>query len=70
MEDVPDQDSAKISEAIIKLEFAYRSNSCLLIGTPKIYTTTGFGTGKNREMAGVDDLVVYIYIYIYICKLL
>jgi len=30
------------------------------IGTPKIYTTTGFGPRKNREMAGVDDLVVYI----------
>jgi len=24
------------------------------------YTTTGFGPGKNREMAGVDDLVVYM----------
>ena len=31
-----------------------------LIGTPKIYTTTGLGPRKNREMAGVDDLVVYI----------
>jgi len=31
-----------------------------LIGTPKIYTTTGFGPRKNREMAGVDDLVVYM----------
>jgi len=30
-----------------------------IIGTPKIYTTTGFGSRKNREMAGVDDLVVY-----------
>ena len=30
------------------------------IGTPKIYTTTGLGPRKNREMAGVDDLVVYI----------
>jgi len=30
------------------------------IGTPKIYTTTGFGLRKNREMAGVDDLVVYM----------
>jgi len=30
------------------------------IGTPKIYTTTGFGPRKNREMAGVDDLVVYM----------
>jgi len=29
------------------------------IGTPKIYTTTGFGLRKNREMAGVDHLVVY-----------
>ena len=28
-------------------------------GTPKIYTTTGIGPRKNREMAGVDDLVVY-----------
>jgi len=32
----------------------------IIIGTPKIYTTTGFGPGKNREMAGVDDLVVYM----------
>ena len=31
-----------------------------MIGTPKIYTTTGFGPRKNREMAGVDDLVVYM----------
>ena len=31
-----------------------------LIGTPKIYTTTGLGLRKNREMAGVDDLVVFI----------
>ena len=32
-----------------------------VIGTPKIYTTTtGFGPRKNREMAGVDDLVVYM----------
>ena len=30
------------------------------IGTPKIYTTTGLGPRKNREMAGVDDLVVYM----------
>jgi len=30
------------------------------IGTPKIYTTTGLGPKKNREMAGVDDLVVYM----------
>jgi len=25
-----------------------------------IYTTTGLGPRKNREMAGVDDLVVYM----------
>jgi len=31
-----------------------------IIGTPKIYTTTGVGPRKNREMAGVDDLVVYM----------
>ena len=31
-----------------------------IFGTPKIYTTTGFGPRKNREMAGVDDLVVYM----------
>ena len=31
-----------------------------LIGTPKIYTTTGLGPRKNREMAGVDHLVVYM----------
>ena len=30
------------------------------IGTPKIYTNTGLGPRKNREMAGVDDLVVYM----------
>ena len=29
-------------------------------GTPKIYTMTGLGPRKNREMAGVDDLVVYM----------
>ena len=29
-------------------------------GTPKIYTTTGFGPRNNLEMAGVDDLVVYM----------
>jgi len=33
---------------------------CFLIGTPNIYTTTGFGLRKNREMAGVDDLMGYI----------
>jgi len=32
----------------------------LSIGTPKIYTTTGFGPRKNREMAGMDHLVVYM----------
>ena len=31
-----------------------------VFGTPKIYTTTGLGRRKNREMAGVDDLVVYM----------
>jgi len=31
-----------------------------IFGTPKIYTTTGFGPRKIREMAGVDDLVVYM----------
>jgi len=31
-----------------------------IIGTPKIYTTTGLEPRKNREMAGVDDLVVYM----------
>jgi len=30
------------------------------MGTTKIYTTTGFGPRKNREMAGVDDLVMYM----------
>ena len=30
------------------------------VGAPEIYTTTGLGPRKNREMAGVDDLVVYI----------
>jgi len=36
------------------------------IGTPEMFTTTGLGPRKNREMAGVDDLVVYMLI----CKLL
>jgi len=31
-----------------------------ILGTQKIYTTTGLGLRKNREMAGVDDLVVYL----------
>jgi len=31
-----------------------------VIGTPEIYTTTGLGPRKNREMAVVDDLVVYM----------
>ena len=31
-----------------------------MFGNPKIYTTTGFGPRKNREMAGVDHLVVYM----------
>jgi len=30
------------------------------VGTPEIYTPTGFGHRKNTEMAGVDDLVVYM----------
>jgi len=30
------------------------------LGTPKIYTTTGLGPRNNREMAGVDNLVVYM----------
>jgi len=30
------------------------------IRTPKMYTTTGFGPRKNREMAGVDHLVLYM----------
>jgi len=34
--------------------------SLIILGTPKIYTTTGFGPRKNREMAGVGALVVYI----------
>ena len=35
-------------------------NEALYIGTQKVYTTTGFGPRKNGEMAGVDDLVVYM----------
>jgi len=31
-----------------------------VLGTPNIYTTTGLGPRKNGEMAGVDDLVVYM----------
>ena len=33
-----------------------------MFGTPKIYTTTGFAPRKNKEMAGVDDVVVYMQI--------
>jgi len=33
---------------------------CKKLGPPKIYTTTGCGPRKSREMAGVDDLVVYM----------
>jgi len=33
---------------------------CCILRNPKIYTTTGLGPRKNREMAGVDDLVVYM----------
>jgi len=45
-----------------------------VIGTPEIYTTTGLGLRKNKEMAGVDDLVVYMqtavkYSSLYIQKL-
>jgi len=32
---------------------------CIKLG-PKIYTTTGLGPKKLREMAGVDDVVVYM----------
>ena len=38
-----------IEETLVLLEF----------GNPKIYTT-GLGHRKNREMAGVDDLVMYM----------
>jgi len=31
-----------------------------VLRTPKMYTTTGCGPRKNREMAGVDHLVVYL----------
>jgi len=36
---------------------------------PKIYTTTGFGLRKNREMAGVDHLVVYMKTAVKYCGL-
>ena len=30
------------------------------VGTPEIYTTTGFGPRKNKKMAGVDHFLVYM----------
>ena len=32
------------------------------MGTPKIYTTTGFGLRKNKKMVGVNHLLVYMQI--------
>ena len=31
-----------------------------LLGTPKIYTTTGFGPRKTKNMAGVDHFLVFM----------
>jgi len=42
-----------------KPDIEERSGVHASMGTSKIYTSTWFGPGKNREMAGVDDLVVY-----------
>ena len=33
---------------------------CLIMGTPKIYPTTGFGRNKKKKMAGVDHFLVYM----------
>ena len=30
------------------------------LGTPKVYTTTGFGPRKNKNIAGVDHFLVYM----------
>ena len=30
------------------------------MGTPKIYTTTGFGPRKNKKIAGVYHVLVYM----------
>jgi len=38
-------------------EEASGSKHRYVFGTPKIYTTTGFGPRKKREMSAVDDLV-------------
>ena len=35
-----------------------------VLGTSKIYTTTGFGPNKNKEMAGVDHLVGYMHPFV------
>jgi len=37
-----------------------KRNGACIVGTPKIYTATGFGPTKNTEMAGVNHLVVYM----------
>jgi len=40
-----------------------------IVGTPEIYTTTGFGPRKNREMAGVDHLVDFFKLQTAVCKI-
>jgi len=45
---------------VVRNVYFDRPHKYAFIGTPKIFTTTGLGPRKNREMAGVDDLVVYM----------
>jgi len=45
---------------VLNLKYGATEFVIVLVGTPKIYTTTGFGPRKNREMAGVDHLLVYM----------
>jgi len=49
-----------VSNAVLLFWLVSFSKVPQVVGTPKMYTTTGFGPRKNREMAGVDDLVVYM----------
>jgi len=47
------------AQNLLKFISSVDSHCISNLGTPKIYTTTGFGPRKNREVAGVDDLVVH-----------
>jgi len=47
----------------LEIELGWRSGDLRsgdFIGIPKIYTNTSFRPRKNKEMAGVDNLVVYM----------